>query len=182
MWAWLGLTRPRPPAREPGWWWWGRGSAWISAGRRRRRRRRRSYPRPAVCQRVVLGCLSHNHGHRKSPRARTPWPSSESHHGGECSWRTMSPPRRTATGRRWCWTARRCRLTFWTRRARRTTLPSGTTTSAAERASSASSPSPSWSRSPPPWTSGSRSYGSRRTRMFPSCLWGTSRTWRTGDK
>ena len=39
--------------------------------------------------------------------------------------RTMSRRRRTPTGRRWCWMARRCRSTFWTRLDRRTTLPSG---------------------------------------------------------
>ena len=74
-------------------------------------------------------------------------------------WRTTSPPRRTATGRRWCWTARRSRSTSWTRRARRTTPPSGTTTSAAARASCSCSPSRSKSPSAPPWSSGTRPQG-----------------------
>lgn len=63
------------------------------------------------------------------------------------SWRTTSPPKPTATGRRWCWTARTCRLTFWTRRVKKTTQPSGITISAVARASCSSSPSQSTSHS-----------------------------------
>lgn len=68
--------------------------------------------------------------------------------------RTTNPPRLTATGRRWSWMERRCRLIFWTRRDRKTTLPSGITTSAAERVSSWFSPSQSRSPSAPRQSSG----------------------------
>lgn len=119
-------------------------------------------------------------------------------------WRTTSPPKQTVTGRRWCWTERRSRSTSWTRRDRRTTPPYGTTTSAAARASSAFSPSQSWSRSRRRWTSGtvstwghlwevvtfddiswspgSRSWEWRRTRTCPSSWSATSRTWTTGGR
>lgn len=69
-------------------------------------------------------------------------------------WRTTNPPRLTVTGRRWSWMERRCRLIFWTRRDRKTTLPSGITTSAAERVSSWFSPSQSRSPSAPRQSSG----------------------------
>ena len=69
-------------------------------------------------------------------------------------WRTTSRPRPTAIGRRWCWTGRKCRSTSWTQPGRRTTRPLGTTTSAAARASSVSSPSQKWSPLRPQPTSG----------------------------
>lgn len=52
--------------------------------------------------------------------------------------------------------AKRCRLIFWTRRVRRTTPLSATTTSGPEKASFASSPSPSQSRSTPHRSSGEK--------------------------
>lgn len=124
----------------------------------------------------------------------------------------MSPPRPTATGKRWFWTGRRSRSTFWTQLARKTMLPSGTTTSAAGRASSWSSPSRSTSLSLPPWSSGtekpgldgitgvtvdglhnpwpsllcgagSRSCGWRRRKTRYHCWWWeTSLTWRSAGR
>ena len=78
-------------------------------------------------------------------------------------WRTTSRPRPTAIGRRWCWTGRKCRSTSWTQPGRRTTRPLGTTTSAAARASSVSSPSQKWSPLRPQPTSGTS--GSRVTTL-----------------
>ena len=123
-----------------------------------------------------------------------------------CSlWRTTSLPKLTVTGRRWCWMERRSKSTSWTRRDKRTTPPYGTTTSAAARASFASTPSQSWSRLRQPWTSGtvsswgdlwevvvtfyyvswspgSRSWEWRRTKTSPSSWSATSRTWTTGGR
>lgn len=62
-------------------------------------------------------------------------------------WRTTSPPRQTATGRKWSWMARTFRLTSWTRQARRTTPPFEITTSAVVKASCWSFPSQSTSPS-----------------------------------
>lgn len=58
--------------------------------------------------------------------------------------KTMSPPKLTVTGRRWCWMERRYRLTFLTQLDKKTMLPYGTTTSAVARVSSVCFPSQSW--------------------------------------
>lgn len=52
----------------------------------------------------------------------------------------MSPQRLTATGRKWCWMEKRCRLTFWTQLGRKTMRLSETTISVAERVSCWCSP------------------------------------------
>lgn len=89
------------------------------------------------------------------PRSETPPPRSFTRPCVVGSlWRTTSPPRRTATGRKWSWTAKTFRSTSWTRRARRTTPPFGITTSAAAKASCWSSPSRSTSPSRPRLSSG----------------------------
>lgn len=52
----------------------------------------------------------------------------------------MSPQKPTATGRKWCWMEKRCRLIFWTRLGRKTMRLSETTISVAERVSCWCSP------------------------------------------
>lgn len=56
-------------------------------------------------------------------------------------WKTTNPPKRIRTGRRWCWTARKFRSTYWTRPVRRTTPPFVITISGAAKVSSAFFPS-----------------------------------------
>lgn len=58
--------------------------------------------------------------------------------------KTMSPPKQTATERKWCWMERRYRLTSLTQLGKRTTQPSEITTSAVARVSSVYFPSQNW--------------------------------------
>lgn len=59
--------------------------------------------------------------------------------------KTTSPLKQTVTGRKWCWMERRCKLTSLIQPGKRTTQPSGITTSEVARVSSAYFPSQSWS-------------------------------------
>lgn len=68
--------------------------------------------------------------------------------------KTTSPPKQTATGRKWCWMERRYRLTSLTQLDKRTMQPSEITTSAAARVSSVYSPSQNWSHLQQQSTSG----------------------------
>lgn len=56
----------------------------------------------------------------------------------------MSPPKQTATGKRWFWMGKKSKLIYWTQQGRRTMLQLETTTSEAEKAFFASSLLQSW--------------------------------------
>lgn len=58
--------------------------------------------------------------------------------------KTMSPPKQTATGKRWFWMGKKSKLIYWIQQGRRTMLQLETTTSEVEKVFFASSLLQSW--------------------------------------